>query len=115
MRLFRNATYRIGNIFGFCAGVAMFGAIIFLPLYLQAVQGYSATGSGLAHDARWSSASSGSSIISGNLMSKTGRYKVFPILGSGADRRRPRCCCRRCRWTRRTGSWRCSCCCSESG
>ncbi|MEJ7704944.1 MAG: MDR family MFS transporter [Geodermatophilaceae bacterium] len=89
MRLFRNATYRIGNIFGFCAGVAMFGAIIFLPLYLQAVQGYSATGSGLALIPVVVGIL-GSSIISGNLMSKTGRYKVFPILGSGADRRRPR-------------------------
>jgi len=82
MRLFRNATYRIGNIFGFCAGVAMFGAIIFLPLYLQAVQGYSATGSGLALIPVVVGIL-GSSIISGNLMSKTGRYKVFPILGSG--------------------------------
>ncbi|MGI8527889.1 MAG: MFS transporter, partial [Geodermatophilaceae bacterium] len=81
MRLFSNPTFRIGNIFGFCAGVAMFGAIVFLPLYLQAVQGYSATGSGLAMLPAVLGILS-SSIIAGLLMSKTGRYKVFPVLGS---------------------------------
>ncbi len=81
MRLFTNPTFRIGNIFGFCAGVAMFGAIVFLPLYLQAVQGYSATGSGLAMlPAIFGILSA--SIVAGLLMSKTGRYKIFPVVGS---------------------------------
>ena len=48
LRLFRNAIFAVGNVFGFLAGVAMFGAIIFLPLYLQAVMGMSPTQSGLA-------------------------------------------------------------------
>lgn len=81
LRLFRNSTFRIGNLFGFCAGVAMFGAIIFLPLYLQAVRGYSATRSGLA----MVPAVAGIlvlSIASGQIMTRTGRYKVFPIVGS---------------------------------
>lgn len=81
MGLFRNATFRIGNIFGFCAGIAMFGTIVFLPLYLQAVKGYSATGSGLA----MIPAVAGilvASIGSGAIMSRTGRYRVFPIVGA---------------------------------
>jgi EmrB/QacA subfamily drug resistance transporter len=82
MRLFGNPTFRIGNIFGFCAGVAMFGAIVFLPLYLQAVQGYSATGSGLAMLPAILGILS-SSVVSGLLMSKTGHYKMFPVIGSG--------------------------------
>src|SRR5262245_37188243 len=48
LRLFDNAIFRIGNIFGFLSGMAMFGAIIFFPLYLQGVKGMSPTKSGLA-------------------------------------------------------------------
>ncbi len=81
MQLFRNSTFRIGNIFGFCAGVAMFGAIVFLPLYLQAVQGYSATRSGLAMLPVVLGLLA-SSVGAGLLMSKTGRYKIFPVVGS---------------------------------
>ncbi|MGI8694553.1 MAG: MDR family MFS transporter [Geodermatophilaceae bacterium] len=81
MQLFANPTFRIGNIFGFCAGVAMFGAIVFLPLYLQAVQGYSATRSGLAMLPVVLGLLS-SSVVAGLLMSKTGRYKIFPVVGS---------------------------------
>jgi len=81
MRLFGNATFRIGNIFGFCAGVAMFGTIIFLPLYLQAVQGYSATASGLAMIPTVAGILV-ASIGSGTIMSRTGRYRMFPIVGA---------------------------------
>ncbi len=81
MRLFSNSTFRIGNLFGFCAGVAMFGAIIFLPLYLQAVRGYSATRSGLAMLPVVMGILA-LSIIAGQTMTRTGRYKVFPIVGS---------------------------------
>ena len=48
LRLFQNAVFRVGNLYGFLAGIAMFGAIIFLPFYLQAVMGMSPTESGLA-------------------------------------------------------------------
>ncbi|MBA3251853.1 MAG: MFS transporter [Geodermatophilaceae bacterium] len=81
MGLFRNATFRIGNIFGFCAGVAMFGTIVFLPLYLQAVQGYTATGSGLAMIPVVAGILI-ASIGSGMIMSRTGRYRLFPIVGA---------------------------------
>ena len=81
MRLFSNATFRIGNLFGFCAGLAMFGAIIFLPLYLQAVQGYSATRSGLAMIPAVAGILT-FSIASGLIMTRTGHYKLFPVIGS---------------------------------
>ena len=48
MRLFRNSIFSIANVFGFLIGVAMFGALIFIPVYLQVVDGMSPTQSGLA-------------------------------------------------------------------
>jgi EmrB/QacA subfamily drug resistance transporter len=81
LRLFRNSIFSVANIYGFLAGVAMFGAIIFLPLYMQLVMGMSPTKSGLA----MLPAVCGiflTSIGSGILVTKSGRYKVFPILGA---------------------------------
>ena len=51
LRLFRNPVFSVGNAFAFLAGVVMFGTIIFLPLYLQAVMGFSPTRSGPGHAA----------------------------------------------------------------
>src|SRR4029079_13416196 len=81
LRLSRNAFFRIGNAFGFLSGVAMFGAIIFLPLFLQGVMGMSPTKSGLAMLPVVFGLFT-SSIGSGRLISRTGKYKIFPILGS---------------------------------
>ncbi len=81
MRLFRNQVFSIGGLYAFLAGIAMFGVIIFLPLYLQAVKGFSATQSGLG----MIPAVAGilvSSIICGRILDRTGRYKVFPIIGA---------------------------------
>jgi EmrB/QacA subfamily drug resistance transporter len=81
LRLFRNAVFAVGNLYGFLAGVAMFSGIVFLPLYLQAVQGMSPTRSGLA----MLPAVLGIlllSIVSGQLITKTGRYKIYPIIGA---------------------------------
>lgn len=81
LRLFKNPIFRVGNIYGFLAGVAMFGALIFLPVYLQAVMGMSPTESGLA----MLPAVVGifiTSIGSGILITKTGRYKIFPTIGA---------------------------------
>jgi len=81
LRLFRNSVFAIGNLYGVLAGMAMFGAIIFLPLYLQAVMGMSPTESGLAMlPAVFGILTT--SIVSGRLISRTGRYKIFPILGA---------------------------------
>jgi EmrB/QacA subfamily drug resistance transporter len=81
MRLFRNQVFSVGNAYAFLAGVAMFGGIIFLPVYLQAVKGFSPTASGLALLPAIVGIFS-TSIFSGRLMSSTGRYKIFPIIGS---------------------------------
>ncbi|MFD0331128.1 MFS transporter [Streptacidiphilus monticola] len=81
MRLFRNPVFRMGNGFGFFAGFAMFGGIIYLPVYLQAVQGMSATKSGLG----MLPAVAGimfTAIGSGRIMAKTGKYKIYPIVGA---------------------------------
>jgi EmrB/QacA subfamily drug resistance transporter len=80
MRLFRNQVFSIGNAFGFLTGVAMFGGIIFLPVYLQAVKGFSPTASGLSLLPAIIGIFS-TSITAGRLITRTGRYKIFPILG----------------------------------
>jgi MFS family permease len=81
MRLFHNSIFSVGNAFAFCAGVALFGAAIFLPVYLQGVQGMSPTKSGLAMIPMVVGIFS-TSILSGNLITRTGRYKIYPALGS---------------------------------
>jgi EmrB/QacA subfamily drug resistance transporter len=80
MRLFRNPVFRVGNLYGFLTGVAMFGAIIFLPIYLQAVKGFSPTASGLALLPAIVGIFS-TSITSGQLITRTGRYKLYPVIG----------------------------------
>ncbi|MEW9527911.1 MDR family MFS transporter [Microbispora sp. NPDC049125] len=81
MRLFRNSIFSVGNVYTFLSGLAMFGGMIFLPVYLQAVQGMSPTRSGLALLPAVAGIFS-TSITSGQLMSRTGRYKIFPIIGA---------------------------------
>ncbi len=81
LRLFRNPIFRVANIYGFMAGVAMFGALIFLPVYLQGVMGMSPTRSGLAMLPAVLGIFS-TSISSGILITRTGRYKIFPIIGA---------------------------------
>ncbi|MEZ0093233.1 MDR family MFS transporter [Streptacidiphilus sp. EB129] len=81
MRLFRNPIFSVGNGFGFFAGFAMFGGIIYLPVYLQAVQGMSATRSGLGMLPAVAGIMA-TAISSGRIMAKTGKYKVFPIVGA---------------------------------
>ncbi|HEU4514772.1 MAG TPA: MDR family MFS transporter [Nocardioidaceae bacterium] len=81
MRLFRNSVFSIANTFGFTIGVAMFGAMIFIPVYLQVVDGMSPTRSGLAMLPMVVGIFT-TSIGAGQVMSRTGRYKLFPILGA---------------------------------
>jgi len=83
MRLFRNQIFSVGNGFGFFAGFAMFGGIIYLPLYLQAVKGMSAMESGLGMLPAIAGIMA-TSIVSGRIMVKTGKYKIYPILGAVA-------------------------------
>lgn len=81
MALFRNSIFSIANIFGFTIGVAMFGAMIFLPVYLQVVDGMSPTRSGLAMLPMVAGIFT-TSISAGRMMSRNGRYKIYPILGA---------------------------------
>ena len=81
MGLFKGAVFRVGIAFVFLTGVAMFGAIIFLPLYLQTVLGMSPTESGLGLLPLVGGLFI-ASIGSGQLITRTGHYKVYPIAGS---------------------------------
>ncbi|HWB34542.1 MAG TPA: MFS transporter, partial [Rugosimonospora sp.] len=80
LRLFANRVFATTSVVGFVVGFAMFGAITYLPLYLQVVQGASPTGSGLKMVPMMVGLLL-TSIGSGQLIARTGRYKVFPIAG----------------------------------
>jgi EmrB/QacA subfamily drug resistance transporter len=81
MNLFENAVFRVGNVYGFLSGIVLFGTIIFLPLYMQAVKGMTPTQSGLALLPAVIGIF-GSSVPAGRRISRTGRYKIFPIAGA---------------------------------
>jgi len=81
LKLFTNRVFAAASAIGFVVGFAMFGAITFLPLFLQVVKGVNPTDSGV----RLLPLMAGlllTSIVSGQLISRFGRYKVFPILGT---------------------------------
>lgn len=78
--LFRIPTFRITSLAGFIVGVAMFGAIVYLPQYLQIVKGESPTRSGLLIVPLMVGLMI-MSIGSGRIITRTGRYKVFPVVG----------------------------------
>jgi len=78
MDLFNNTVFSATNALATVFGVAMFGAIIFMPLYLQIVMGMSPTKSGLGMVPMVAGIFS-ASIPAGNYVSKTGRYRPFPI------------------------------------
>ncbi len=79
-RLFANHTFVITSLAGFVVGVAMFGAIIFLPQYLQIVKGEAPTASGLLTLPLMVGLLA-TSIGSGRLITRTGRYKIYPVVG----------------------------------
>ncbi|MFF5493611.1 MDR family MFS transporter [Streptomyces aquilus] len=81
MRLFANPVFTVCSILSFIVGFAMLGAMTYLPSYLQYVDGDSATVSGV----RTLPLVIGlliASVVSGNVVSKTGQYRLFPIAGS---------------------------------
>lgn len=81
MRLFANPVVTVCSILSFVVGFAMLGAMTYLPTYLQYVDGDSATISGV----RTLPMVIGlliASVVSGNVVSKTGHYRLFPIAGS---------------------------------
>ena len=82
LRLFRDETFALTSVIGFVVGFAMFGSITYVPVFLQVVQGDSPTRSGLLLVPMMVGLLS-ASITSGQIISRTGRYKIFPILGCG--------------------------------
>ena len=82
MHLFGNLVFRYSVVYTAVTGMAMFGAIIFLPMYLQVVRGMTPTESGLALIPMVLGIL-GTSIGSGLLITRTGRYRAFPIVGAG--------------------------------
>lgn len=81
MRLFRDRVFTVCVVLSFVVGFAMLGGVTFLPTYLQYVHGASATQSGLEMLPLVLGLLV-ASITTGNVISKTGRYRVFPIVGS---------------------------------
>jgi EmrB/QacA subfamily drug resistance transporter len=81
LRLFRSASFSIANAATFILGFSMFGAIIYVPLYLQIVKGATPTKSGLLMLPMMGGVIV-TSIVSGRLISKFGRYKWSTIAGT---------------------------------
>ncbi|WP_406514950.1 MFS transporter [Streptomyces sp. NBC_00873] len=81
LRLFRDSIFNVTALVGAVVGVALFGAASYLPTFLQMVDGATATESGLLMLPMMGGIV-GASVVSGQLISRTGRYRVYPILGS---------------------------------
>ena len=81
LSLFKNHTFTLTSIIGFIIGAGMFGAIIMLPLYLQIVQGATATEAGLKLIPLMLGILT-VTITTGRIITKTGKYKIYPILGT---------------------------------
>ena len=80
LHVFRNRNFSLTMALTFLTGLAMFGALTFLPLYQQTVQGASPTLSGLMLTPMMLGVTV-TSILAGQVTTRTGRYKIFPILG----------------------------------
>jgi EmrB/QacA subfamily drug resistance transporter len=81
IRLFRNRTIAVGATSSTILGMAMFGGLMTVPLYLQIVKGSSPTVAGLQMIPFVVGIMAGS-ITAGQLIARTGRYRIFPIIGS---------------------------------
>ena len=83
MSLFRNPIFAVSSSIGFIVGLAMFGAIIFMPVFMQIVQQATPTEAGLRMIPMMAGMA-GASITVGRLTSRLGRYKMFPIFGTAS-------------------------------
>ncbi|MEJ2861077.1 MFS transporter [Actinomycetospora flava] len=82
LRLFRNGVFSLTSIIAIITGVGMFGGIAIVPQYLQIVTGSDPTQAGLQMIPLVGGIMV-ASIVSGQLTSRTGRYKIFPVIGLG--------------------------------
>ncbi len=81
MDLFANRNFTVASSVGLIVGLSLFGAVTFLPIYLQVVKGVSPSTSGLMLMPMMLGMLV-TSVISGRLISRFGRYKLFPIVGT---------------------------------
>jgi EmrB/QacA subfamily drug resistance transporter len=81
LSLFRVRAFTIGTSVGFIVGMALFGSITLLPVYFQVVKGLDPTSAGLAMTPMMLGVFV-SSITSGQIISRIGRYKIFPVVGT---------------------------------
>ena len=80
LSLFKDRNFTLTTVSGLAVGVAMFGAIGYMPTYIQMVKGVDATQAGLLMTPMMASLLI-TSIVSGQIVSRTGRYKLFPLVG----------------------------------
>jgi EmrB/QacA subfamily drug resistance transporter len=81
LELFRNRIFSVCAGIGFIIGLALFGSVTYLPIFLQVVKGQSPTASGLQLTPMMGGLLV-TSIVSGRLISRFGRYKPFPVAGT---------------------------------
>ncbi|MFD4375046.1 MFS transporter [Streptomyces sp. NPDC058486] len=81
LRLFRDSVFTVTALVGAVVGIALFGAASYLPSFLQMVEGATATESGLLMLPLMGGIVI-ASVVSGQLISRTGRYKIYPVLGA---------------------------------
>ena len=83
LQLFRNRAFSVTSAIGLIVGFALFGSVTYLPVFLQISRGVSPTASGLQMTPMMGGLLL-TSIVSGQLISRWGRYKIFPIIGTAA-------------------------------
>ena len=81
LRLFADRTFALCSIVGFSVGFSLFGSVAYMPMFLQVSQGSTPTESGLEMMPMMIGALS-ASVLSGHWISRTGRYKIFPVVGT---------------------------------
>ena len=79
--LFKNPTFVLSTVIGLLLGLGMFSAMAFLPTFMQMAAGTDVTGSGLLMLPMMAGVML-TSIVSGIIVSKTGKYKIYPLLGT---------------------------------
>ncbi|MEV7565813.1 MFS transporter [Streptomyces tanashiensis] len=84
LRLFRDSVFTVTALVGAVVGIALFGAASYLPSFLQMVEGASATESGLLMLPLMGGIVI-ASVVSGQLISRTGHYKVYPVVGGAVS------------------------------
>ncbi|CAG9231392.1 Permeases of the major facilitator superfamily [Paraburkholderia tropica] len=81
LELFRERTFVLSSLIGFIVGVSLFGSVTFLPLYLQVVKGSTPSEAGMQMLPMMGGVLV-MSVITGRIISKIGKYRIFPIIGT---------------------------------